>query len=194
MRRRSALLLLALVAALPARAQVMEMPGLMPANWEAESRGMKEESLGLILPCAVNRISAKFRLTNPALRGSKLVPTVGIDFAVPRPAIEIAMLHVEDDGKGRPVLLLKKHGGPRPVPDIRFQLPLAWGKDVAVTMRWTRAGRIDVTAGGKTQSLTLTRMPEGVDLIVQAGKGAITNIRPAWEGPGQATACAKPLK
>src|SRR6478609_9499157 len=116
--RLSSGLLIALLATLPARAQVMEMPGLMPANWTAESRGMKEESLGLILPCGINRISANLRLTNPTLRGSKLVPTIGMDFAVPRPAIEIAMLHVENDGNGKPVLLLKKHGGPKVVPDI----------------------------------------------------------------------------
>lgn len=194
MRLRSTLFLLGLLAALPARAQVVEMPGLMPADWEAESRGMKEQSLGLVLPCAVNRLSATFRLTNPALRGSKLVPTVGIDFAVPRPAIEIAMLHIEDDGNGKPVLLLKKHGGPKVVPEVRFPLALAWGKDVAVTVRWTPAGRIDVAAGGATRSITLSTVPSGMDFIVQAGKGRIGTIRPAWEGPGQATACSRPLR
>jgi hypothetical protein len=192
MRLRSGILI-ACVLALPARAQVTPMPGLMPAEWRMEARGLDDKKLGLVLPCMINTLSANLRLSAPQMR-TKIVPTVGFDFSVPRPAIELALLHIEDDGDGKPVLLLKKYGGPKVVPDVRFPGPVAYGKDVAVTVRWNGAGRIEVTAAGKTAVMTLSRAPEGLELLVQGGKADITNIRTAWTGPGQAAACARPLR
>jgi hypothetical protein len=200
MRLRSGILI-ACVLALPGLtpevwAQVTPMPGLMPAEWRMQARGLDDKKLGLVLPCMINTLSANLRLSAPQMR-TKIVPTVGLDFSVPRPAIEQVLLHIEDDGKGKPVLLLKKYGGSKVVEDMRFPVDVAYGKDVAVTVRWMRrngAGRIEVTTARTTAVINLSKEPEGLELLVQGGKADITNIRTAWTGPGQAAACARPLR
>jgi hypothetical protein len=42
--------------------------------------------------------------------------------------------------------------------------------------------------------MTLSKSPADVEFIVQGGKGNISNLRTAWEGGGQAAACARPLR
>ena len=193
MRRFCILLAAALLAPLPASAQVTEFPNLLPRNWSAEATGLEDKSLGLLLPCGINRITANLRLSNPTKR-PQIVPTVGLVFALPMPKIEQVILRIEAGANGRPELTLKKHGGPKLVPDIRFAAPVAYGKDVVVVVRWHPDGRIDVTAGGRTQGMALSAVPADVEFLVQGGKGDITNIRTGWEGAGQATACARPLR
>jgi hypothetical protein len=173
-------------------AQVTPLPGLLPPEWRMEARGLDDKHLGLILPCAINTISADLNLDAPQRR-TKIVPALGLNFSAGR-ANEQVLLHIEDDGNGRPVLLLKKYGGARVVPDMRFPVSLAYGKPVAVTISWNGRGEISAGAGGKTNRMSLSGAPDAVEFLVQGGKGAITNIRTAWTGPGAATACAKPLR
>jgi hypothetical protein len=182
-----------LLTALPAAAQIRDFPNLLPQAWEAEAQGMDDKSLGLLLPCGINRITANLRLSNPARR-PQIVPAAGMIFAITPPQIEQVILQIEADADGKPALMLKKHGGAQVMKDIRFAAPVAYGKDVAVTVRWHPDGRIDVTAGGRTQSMTLSKSPADVEFIVQGGKGNISNLRTAWEGGGQAAACARPLR
>ena len=193
MRRFSILLAAALLAPLRASAQVTDFPDLLPQNWSAQTTGLEKKTQGLLLPCGINRISANLRLSNPAGR-PQTVPAAGMIFAITPPRIEQVILQIEADAGGKPALMLKKHGGAKAMKDIRFAVPVAYGKDVAVVVRWHPNGRIDVTAGGRTQSMPLSAVPADVEFLVQGGKGDITNLRTSWEGPGQATACARPLR
>ncbi len=78
-------------------------------------------------------------------------------FAITPPQIEQVILRIEADADGKPALMLKKHGGAKVMKDIRFAAPVAYGKDVAVTVRWHPDGRIDVTATvGCTSSMPLS--------------------------------------
>lgn len=190
--RLPALLAALLLTALPAAAQIQEFPNLLPQNWEADAQGMDDKSQGLLLPCGINRITATLRLSNPTKR-PQIVPSVGFIFAITPPQIEQVILQVEADADGKPALMLKKHGGGKVIPDIRFA-PIAYGKDVAVTVRWHPNGRIDVTSGGRTQGMNLSKVPADVEFFVRGGKGNVSNLRTSWEGGGQAAACARPLR
>lgn len=181
------------LSAIPAAAQIQEFPNLLPQNWEAQATGLEDKSLGLLLPCGINRITANLRLSNPTRR-PQIVPAAGMIFAITPPQIEQVILQLQADADGKPELILKKHGGGEVIPDIRFAVPVAYGKDVAVTVRWHPNGRIDVTAGGRTRSMPLSKVPADVEFIVQGGKGNISNLRTHWEGGGQAAACGRPLR
>jgi hypothetical protein len=182
-----------LLTALPAAAQIQEFPNLLPQTWEAEALGMDDKSLGLLLPCGINRITANLRLSNPTRR-PQIVPAAGMIFAIAPPQIEQVILQIQADADGKPALMLRKHGGAKVMKDIRLAAPVAYGKDVAVTVRWHPDGRIDVTAGGRTSSMPLSKIPADVEFIVQGGKGNISNLRTSWEGGGQAAACARSLR
>jgi hypothetical protein len=189
-RRLVVLLSAALLTALPAAAQVTNYPNLLPQNWSAEPKGMDHESLGLILPCGINRIAANMRLSNPTkLRA--VLPLVDMTFSIPNEAV---LLRLGANGNGGAELVMRKSGGARAGQDIRFAVPVAYGKDVPVVVRWHPNGRIDVTAGGRTHNMTMSKPPADVEFVANGGKGEITNLRAGWEGGGQATACAKPLR
>lgn len=182
-----------LLAAVPAAAQIQDFPNLLPQTWDAEAQGMDDKTLGLLLPCGINRITANLRLSNPTRR-PQIVPAAGMIFAITPPQIEQVIVQIQADADGKPALMLKKHGGAKVMKDIRFAAPVAYGKDVAVTMRWHPNGRIDVTAGGRTHSMPLSKPPADVEFIVQGGKGNISKLRTSWEGGGQAAACSRPLR
>ena len=191
--RLSLLVAATMLTALPAAAQIKDFPNLLPQTWEAEATGLDEKSLGLLLPCGINRITANLRLSNPTKR-PQIMPAAGFIFAVPPPQVEQVILEIQADADGKPALVLRKHGGAKVMPDIRFAMPVTYGKDVALTVRWHPNGRIDVTAGGRTQSMPLSKVPSDVEFIVQGGKGNISGLRTSWEGGGQAAACARSLR
>ena len=191
MRRYAFLLAAALLAPLPAAAQVTNYPNLLPQNWSAEPKGMEDETLGLLLPCGINRISANMRLSNRTkLRA--LLPSVEMNFSTGRSSESVLLRLQENDA--RLELIMRKGGGARNGQELRFTMPGSYGRDMAVVVRWHADGRFDVTAGGRTHSLPMKAAPTDVELIARGGKGDITNLRTGWEGAGQSAACAKPLR
>ena len=180
---RFALLAAGLMTAFPAAAQ-NAMPPAMPVGWSAEAKGRDDVTNRLNLPCIFNRLEANLRLSAPILR-TKVVPTTGLEFIAPGSAVEKVMLHIRDNGDGKPELVLRKYGGAKAIDDIRFPVAVAYGSDVAVAISWDAAGQITVTAGTAQQRMTLGAVPAAIEFFVQGGKGDVSNARYSWQGPAK---------
>ena len=176
-------LLAGLLMAAPADAQTA-MPRAFPVGWSAEAKGLEHVTNRLSLPCDINHIEARLKLSNPERR-PQMMPATGLDLVAPGAALETVMLRLEDDGAGKPVLVLRKYGGPRPIDDMRFPVSLTYGQEVPVVIAWSADGEISVTAGGRQNRMPLGAAPAAVEFFVQGGKGDVTEARFTWQGPAK---------
>jgi hypothetical protein len=167
----------------PAAAQ-NAMPPAFPVGWSAEAKGLKHHASRLSLPCSINRIAARLKLSNPE-RLPQMMPATGLDLIAPGAALETVMVRLEDDGAGKPVLVMRKYGGTRPVDDIRFPMAPAYGQDVPIVIGWSAGGEVSVTAGGRQNRMTLSAAPVAMEFFVQGGKGDVSEAKFDWQGPAK---------
>ena len=173
----------------PATAQ-NAMPPAFPVGWSAEAKGLDAVTNRLPLPCGINRIQGRIKLSAPQRR-PQIVPATGLDLIAAGTAVEKVMLHIEDDGAGHPMLMLNKQGGAKAVDGIHIPVSIAYGRDIAFALAWDAGGRISVTAEGKQASMMLGTAPAAVEFFVQGGKGDVSDARFDWQGP-PAPGCAAP--
>lgn len=181
------LLAAGLLMASPADAQ-NAMRRAFPVGWSAEAKGLEHHTSRLPLPCSINRIAARLKLSNPE-RLPQMMPATGLDLIAPGAALETVMVRLEDDGAGKPVLVLRKYGGAKPLDDIRFPVTPAYGQDVPVVIGWSATGEVSVTAGGRQNRMALSAAPVAVEFFVQGGKGDVSEAKFDWQGP-PAPGCA----
>jgi hypothetical protein len=183
MRLRSGLLAAGLMMVVPAAAQTA-MPPAMPVGWSAQAKGLEDITNRLRLPCSVNRIAARMKLSNPEQR-PQMMPATGLDLVAVGAARETVMVRLEDDGAGKLVLVLRKYGGPKPIDDIRFPLSIAYGQEVPVVLGWSADGDVTVTAGGRQNRMKLSAPPAAVEFFVQGGQGDVSEAKFDWQGPAK---------
>lgn len=181
--RLPSLLLAGLLMAAPADAQTA-MPRAFPVGWSAEPKGLDHVTNRLALPCDINRIEARLKLSNPQRR-PQILPSTGLDLVAPGTALETVMLRIEDDGNGHPMLMLKKYGGAKAMNDIHIPVAVAYGQEVPVALGWNAAGEVTVTAGGRDHRMSLSAAPAAVEFFVQGGKGDVSEARFTWQGPAK---------
>jgi hypothetical protein len=152
-----------------------------PVGWSAEAKGLEHHTSRLPLPCSINRITARLKLSNPE-KGAQMMPATGLDLVAPGTARETVMLRLEDDN-GKPALVLRKYGGAKPADDIRFAVRVAYGQEIPVTIAWSASGEVSASAGGQQNRMTLSAPPAAVEFFVQGGKGDVSEAKFDWQGP-----------